>query len=128
MEPLIIQGDENTPDVNFDGKTGQLTMKGIAIPEDIREIFVPIKEWLAKYQESPQPATELLLFFEYLNTAASKMVFEIGSTISELHARDNCRVKIIWQYTRGDSEMHELGEEMIEDFFCLTEISVVDEI
>ena len=128
METLIIKGDEVTPSVNFNANTGLLAMSGLAIPEDVRSMFTPIKEWLIDYSKSPQPATELQFYFEYLNTAASKMVFEIGNIVSELHARDNCRVKILWKYQRGDSEMYELGEEMIEEFVCLTEVLAVDEI
>ena len=127
MEPLIIEGDEVTPSVRFDHKTGLLEMSGLAIPENVRTMFTPMKEWLKEYSESPKPATELHLHFEYLNTAASKMVFEIGDIVSGMHAMDNCRVKIFWKYNRGDLEMLELGEEMIEEFLCLTEIVAVDE-
>ena len=77
MEPLIIKGDEVSPKVCFNPDTGLLEMSGLAIPEDVRSMFNPLKEWLIQYSESPQPATELQLYFEYLNTAASKMVFEI---------------------------------------------------
>lgn len=126
MKTLLIQGDEITPSVNLDAKTGHLVIKGVAIPEDVREMFAPIKEWVLAYLDSPQPATELLFHFDYLNTAATKMVFELGDIISQLHSKENCRVKVVWQYTRGDVEMHELGEEMIDEFLCLTEVVAVD--
>lgn len=127
MGPLIVEGDKITPYLNFNADTGFLAMGGLAIPEDVRSMFEPIKEWLLKYSESPKPATELEFHFEYLNTAASKMVFEIGNLVSELHGKDNCRAKILWKYNRGDIEMFELGEELIEEYFCLTEIRAVEE-
>lgn len=128
MESLIIQADENTPSINFNPKTGRLVMEGLAVPENVHELFNPIKDWIEHYSESPRPATELVFFFEYLNTAASKMVFEIGNIVSNLHGRDDCDVKIIWQYTRGDIEMLELGEEMLEEYLCLTKIQAMDEV
>lgn len=126
MESLIIQGDEVSPSVDFNAQTGRLVMRGVAIPEDVREMFAPVKDWVLSYLKSPQPATELIFYFEYLNTAATKMVFELGDMLSELHGREDCRVKVVWQYTRGDLEMHELGEEMIDEFVCLTEVVAVD--
>jgi hypothetical protein len=128
MEPLIITGDEVTPQINFNAQTGYLYMSGVAIPEDVRTMFKPVKDWIQEYAENPQPATELCFYFEYLNTAATKMVFELSDIISAIHGREDCRVKLTWQYTRGDLEMHELGEEIIEEFFCLTEIQAVDEL
>jgi hypothetical protein len=126
MEPLVIVGDKITPHINFNAKTGLLAMGGLAIPEDVRTMFAPVKKWIEEYSDSPMPATELALHFEYLNTSATRMLFEICSMISDLHAKENCRVKITWQYNRGDAEMRELGEEMIDEFICLTEIVAVD--
>ena len=127
MEILEVTGDETTPMVSFNGDTGFLKMSGVAIPEDVREFFSPLKEWILEYSKAPQPATELLLFFEYLNTAASKMVFELCDLISTIHGYEEYNAKITWKYYRGDIEMHELGEEILEQFYCLKEIIAVDE-
>jgi hypothetical protein len=127
MEKFEIIGDETTPTVKFDSTTGLLKMSGIAIPEDVRAFFEPIKKWVNNYLLKPQVATELILHFDYLNTAASKMVFELCDMISSLHGREECKVKITWKYFRGDNEMRELGEEVLDQFFCLKELLAVDE-
>jgi hypothetical protein len=127
MENFQIIGDETTPTVKFDATAGLLKMSGVAIPEDVRTFFAPIKKWVNNYITAPQVATELILNFEYLNTAASKMVFELCDLISTLHGREECRVKITWKYFRGDNEMRELGEEVLEQFYCLKELLAVDE-
>jgi hypothetical protein len=101
-------------------------MSGVAIPEDVRTFFAPLKKWLLEYIANPKHATELAFHFEYLNTAASKMVFEVCDLISNLHGNEECNVKITWKYHRGDNEMRELGEEILEQFFCLKEIKAVD--
>jgi hypothetical protein len=128
MKPLIIKGDETTPLVDFNAQTGVLVMGGLAIPEDVKAMFSPMKMWIEEYSKKPQPATELILHFEYLNTAATKIVFELSNMISNLHSLENCRVKITWQYSRGDLEMLELGEEILEEFICLTEIKAIDDV
>jgi hypothetical protein len=126
MKPLFIQGDETTPTIDFNNTTGVLKMSGVAIPEDVREFFKPIRDWVNNYLNHPQPATEMILHFEYLNTAASKMVFLLCEAISALHGNEGCHVKLIWKYHRGDNEMRELGEEILEQFFCLKEIKAFD--
>lgn len=126
MEPLLIQGDEITPAVNFDPKTGILEMKGVAIPEDVRETFDPIKLWLEEYVANPPGATQLIFYFDYLNTAASKMIYVICEKVCELYGNKDCKVKIVWKYNRGDHEMLELGEEILEPFACLKDIVAVD--
>jgi hypothetical protein len=127
MENFEIKGDETTPTINFDANTGLLRMSGVAIPEDVRSFFAPIKKWINIYLAAPQAATDLVLHFDYLNTAASKMVFEICDIISALHGNEDYNVKITWKYFRGDNEMRELGEEILDQFFCFKEILAVDE-
>lgn len=127
MQNLEIKGDEATPSVFFDAEAGLLKISGVAIPEDVRGFFAPIKKWVNDYSLAPQRATELVFHFDYLNTAASKMVFELCDIVSALHGREDCNVKLTWKYLRGDVEMHELGEEIFEPFFCFKQIIAVDE-
>ncbi len=126
MDHLIIQPDEVTPEVHFNPDSGVLEMQGVAIPEDVREMSLPIIEWVEEYSKKPCPATELILFFDYLNTAASKMVYQLCDMLSDLHGNEANNVKIIWKYYRGDIEMLELGEEILETFICFKEIVAVE--
>ena len=126
MDHLIIQADEVTPKIHFNPESGILEMHGVAIPEDVREISGPITKWIDKYSKNPKAATELILFFDYLNTAASKMIYQICDRLSDLHGNENCNFKIVWKYYRGDVEMLELGEEILESFICFKEIEVVE--
>jgi hypothetical protein len=128
MDPLIIEGNDVRPDINFNASTGVLVMKGVAIPENVKEMFKPINKWLEEYSKNPQPATELIIYFDYLNTAAAKMVYIFCDTISDLHGNDNSNVKITWKYTRGDYEMLDLGEEILGQFVCFKEIVAVENV
>lgn len=126
MEALIIKGDETTPNVFFNGLTGNLEMGGVAIPEDVREITKPILEWITSYSQSPKPATLVEFYFEYLNTAATKMVFQLCDSVNLIHKEGKGRVRLTWKYNRGDLEMLDLGEEVFEGFECQTEIIAMD--
>jgi len=52
MESLIIQADENTPSINFNPKTGRLVMEGLAVPENVHELFNPKRIGLSITQNS----------------------------------------------------------------------------
>jgi hypothetical protein len=127
MNSLIVEGDKSTPKINLDPVSGLLEMSGLAVPEDVRDLSSPVMKWLTSYCSSPKPSTELTLFFEYINTAATKFIFQVCEFLDDAHGHDT-NVKLIWKYFRGDSEMLELGEEMFEDFNCVTEIVAVDEL
>lgn len=127
MNELNISGSESMPLVIFNPESGMLKMEGVAIPENIKEFAEPILEWLSSYCSSPNTVTELNLFFEYLNTAATKFIFHVCEILNNSHRKNNCRVKLVWKYHRGDLEMLELGQEIFEDFICLTEILAIDE-
>lgn len=127
MESLILSGDEVSPHVNFNAETGILVMKGVAIPENVKEMFEPMNKWLQEYMNAPRSATELIIYFDYLNTAASKMVYNICDKLSDMHGEEETNVKITWKYTRGDVEMLELGEEILEQFVCFKEIIAVED-
>ncbi len=128
MDSLIIKGDETTPSVNLNAKTGHLSICGVAIPEDVRELSKPIIKWIEDYSANPKLATELVLDFEYLNTAATKMVFQVCENVGSIHNINNCKVKLVWKYVRGDIEMLELGEEVLDSFDCITELIAVDKL
>lgn len=127
MEPLVMGGSETMPRINFNARTGTFQMGGVAIPEDVRDITGPVLKWMDEYNQSPKPATELIFDFEYLNTAATKFVFLLCEKLNDLHGQNNCRVKLVWKYSRGDIEMLELGEEVLDGFECITSIVAVDD-
>lgn len=126
MENLIIEGNETTPYVRFDTQKGEFKMGGVAIPEDIRELYFPIKSWLANYSISNSANGAFEFYFEYLNTAATKMIYEMCNLINKISSVRN-GVSIKWFYQRGDTEMYEIGEEVLSHFDCPTQIIALEE-
>jgi hypothetical protein len=125
METLFIEGNETTPYVNYDSQNGIFRMGGVAIPEDVRELYGPIKSWLSNFSTTIKPNSTFEFYFEYLNTAATKMIYEMCNLIDKISTvKDGIKIK--WFYHRGDSEMFELGEEVLSHFTCKSEIIAVD--
>lgn len=126
IDSLILEGDNTTPQINFNAGSGVFKMGGVAVPEDIRELSVPVMDWLKEYCGINRPSTELMLFFEYVNTATTKFLFTVCEKLNRYYVMGN-KVKLTWKYVRGDLEMLELGEEIFEDFECPTEIIAVEQ-
>jgi len=109
MNPLIIAGTEDTPNIEFDKIKGVFKISGRSLPEDAAGFFKPVLEWLASYKSAPNATTEFIVNLEYFNTASSKLILDILSKIEDIKG-----AKVIWHHFADDEDMKEAGEEFSE--------------
>jgi hypothetical protein len=110
MESLLIQSTEDTPQVNFNASTGILEISGRSLPEDASGFYAPVMDWLKAYKTSPNSTSILVMKLEYFNTASSKIILDVFTTIEKI---SNDR-KVIWHYDKDDEDMLEAGQEFSE--------------
>lgn len=72
MENYVLEGTPKSPQVNFNAETGVLLLSGRSIPENAREFYRPMIEWVEKYNTSPKQQTTFDICLEYFNTSSSK--------------------------------------------------------
>ncbi|MBU0488082.1 MAG: DUF1987 domain-containing protein [Bacteroidetes bacterium] len=114
MEKLVINATENTPEVIFDPASGNFEISGESRPENVREFYEPILNWLNEFSSSVKSDQGTLTFkfkFEYFNSSSAKFILDVLKKISEIHSK-GADFKIIWYYDDGDEDMQEAGEEM----------------
>jgi len=109
MEPLNIQGKEDTPKIIFDKSLPLFEISGRSLPEDAAGFFKPVLSWLEAYKSSPNPNTIFSIKLEYFNTASSKLILDILSKIESVPG-----AKVVWYYFSDDEDMKEAGEEFAE--------------
>ncbi len=109
MDTLISKGIENTPSIILDKENGIFEISGRSLPENAALIYNPVLEWIKTYSAAPNPTTELVLKFEYLNTASSKLILDIFSALGPIKGS-----KILWYFHDDDEDMEEVGEELSE--------------
>jgi hypothetical protein len=109
MTTLEIQGKEDTPYILFDKASAIFEMSGRSLPEDAAEFYGPVLKWLKDYADSPHPATKFTIKMEYFNTASSKLLLDVLTTI-ELIAG----ASVIWYHYEDDEDMLEAGQEFAE--------------
>ncbi|MBN2487308.1 MAG: DUF1987 domain-containing protein [Bacteroidales bacterium] len=110
MEPLIIEGTQKTPAVEFNPVKGVLEIKGRSIPENSIEFYKPLVDWLEDYSASPASKTVVNVHLEYFNTSSSKCILDVFKKLESLHKSNNV-VEINWYYEEDDEDMLEAGED-----------------
>ncbi len=114
MEPLDIQGTNDTPKVILDSEGDVFEISGRSLPEDVASFYKPVLEWLEEYKLAPLDYTEFVFRYIYFNTATSKLIQDILFKLEELADTGN-NVQVIWFYEEDDEDMLDSGEEFMEN-------------
>ena len=109
MEVLLLEGTEDTPKIILDKGNGIFEISGRSLPEDSAEFYKPVLEWIDEYGQDPNGSTEFVFKLEYFNTASSKLILDILSSLEDIDG-----TKIMWYFHEDDEDMEEAGEEFSE--------------
>jgi hypothetical protein len=110
---LHIEGTSETPEVILDRDEGLIKISGRSLPENAKDFYNPIIEWIEGYLSEPTPSTKVVFHFEYFNTASSKMIWECIEEVNKLQEKDS-DVKVEWHYLQDDDDMLEAGQDYEE--------------
>lgn len=114
MEELIIQGTEDTPEINFNPETKDLRISGRSLPEDVTTFYQPVLDWLDELEASSGNDCTLHVNMEYFNTASSKLILDILMKLEDIHLETDNNIKVIWTHDPRDVDMQEAAEEYSE--------------
>lgn len=109
MEILHLEGSEDTPKIILDRKNGIFEISGRSLPEDSAEFYRPVLDWIGAYAKDVNPATEFVFKLEYFNTASSKLILDVLSSLEDIKG-----IRIIWYFHEDDEDMEEAGQEFSE--------------
>lgn len=123
MEVYSREGSKDKPIVILDPIKGTIFMGGASLPENVLEVYSPILNWMEAYIQNPQTRTRIDFFFEYLNTASSHMIMRIFEKIKSLNA-SKTEVSVNWHYLKGDHDMRDFGNELVEE--TELQINIID--
>jgi SiaC family regulatory phosphoprotein len=109
MEIISLEGTEDTPKILLNKENGILEISGRSLPEDSAEYYQPILDWIEEYATSPNEKTEFVFKLEYFNTASSKLILDVLSSLEDIPG-----MSIMWYFHEDDEDMQEAGEEFSE--------------
>ncbi len=108
MEDILIEPTNKTPLIDF-AQTGKLVMAGSAFPENAKEFFDPIIDWIAEVNINE---VDFDLVMDYFNTAAAKKLLEL---LRKLDSNTKIKyVKVNWYYDKEDLDSLESGQILAE--------------
>jgi hypothetical protein len=106
---LQVKPTVKTPGIEFDSKSGTITINGISIPEDPQEFFEPLNSQLDEYILNPSDNTFLNFRLEYFNTSTTLIIRNLIRKLRDISNKTNFKVK--WYFEAEDEDMEEAGEE-----------------
>ena len=114
MEDLHIEPTKNSPLVEF-YTSGKLVLAGSAYPENAREFFDPLIDWIINIEVD---TVDFDVIIEYMNTSSAKKLLELFQKLerNKLIGTRN----IIWHYEKWDTDTLETGQILSESLPGLT--------
>ena len=119
MNKLHIEQTELTPEIVLDPGNKEFHIKGNSRPEDVRELYYPVIEWLAEYRHFLQNDgnsvyTEddpliVQFYLAYFNSSTAKFLYDIIHEIRNIK-EDGVPVEVTWHYDEDDFDMYEAGK------------------
>ncbi|MDD3568483.1 MAG: DUF1987 domain-containing protein [Bacteroidales bacterium] len=123
MKPLKIEAAIDTPEIIFDPATNIFSISGISHPENAKEFYEEILDWLDEFRqemETKQGQKIIVdLNFKYINSSSYKYLREIMKKVANIK-RNGVDVEVIWNYQEDDEDL--LNEGMV--LFELPDISL----
>lgn len=110
MEPLKIEGKDDTPMVILDRQENKFEITGKSLPENVTEFYDPIFNWLEKYVEDPNDETVVEMNIEYFNSASHKAINDFFEILGRINKKGKS-VLIRWYFLRDDEDMLESGHD-----------------
>ena len=107
MEKLFYERTQSTPLVYFDYVNKILTIEGISMPENAKEFYEVVHDFIDEYHDE-----EITFVHDlgYANSSSSKNILEL----LKKSIRKIKRVNIRWYYDEDDYDILETGQD-IED-------------
>lgn len=124
MELLSRVVSTSSPAVNFDAKTGQLTMSGESYPENTFEFYAPVIGWLKEFVAGTDIPVVLTLELAYLNTGSVKCLMDIFDVLEDAW-QEGRQVSVIWRYHQKNTRALETAEEFSEDLTLPFQIEAI---
>jgi len=113
MNKLEIKESTNTPHVLLDPFSSKFVIEGKSFPEDNKEFYAPILNWIEEYKKTNPSSIDFLINLYYLSSSS---VISIKQLLMKLVDFSNAgsKVSIVWCYDEDDDDIKKTGEDYME--------------
>lgn len=127
MQKFYLPPTQTSPEIHFSPDENIFLIRGISTPEDVREIYYPVIEWIRTFTaDLPEAKTKQYSFdkpltlqidLAYFNSSSAKFLYDIFIALKKLKSSE-IHVRVDWMYEEGDIDLMEAGA----DFASLVEM------
>ncbi len=121
MRGLYISPTKNTPEIKFSPEENIFHIKGNSSPEDVRELYYPVIEWIRIFVEdiingegavySSEKPLKLEIDLEYFNSSSAKFLYDIFNDLKKLNT-SKIPYSVEWLYEEQDLDMLDAGQDI----------------
>ena len=108
MKHIKITHSDIYPTIIMDKENGVFEIKGISLPENGKEYYQPVLDFLDEYSHDPNKITLFVFNLKYFNISSSKMFLYILYKLKELYDSGSA-VVVVWTFDHDD--IREAGDD-----------------
>ena len=108
IKSIEINRADTYPDIILDKENGIFEIGGVSLPENGKEFYQPILDFLSEYSLQPAVTTHFIFNLKYFNISSSKMFLFILYKLGEIRQSGN-NVLVTWCY--DDEDILEAGKD-----------------
>lgn len=121
MQKLYISPTKNTPEIKFSPEEDIFLIKGNSSPEDVREMYYPVIEWIRIFVEdiingesavyTTEKPLKLQIDLDYFNSSSAKFLYDIFYDLKRLNTSQIPYI-VEWYYEDQDIDMLDAGQDI----------------
>jgi hypothetical protein len=113
MNRLEIPEGGNTPHILFDPGTPVFKIEGKSFPEDSKEFYRTLIEWLEAFKKELPASFQLNFNLFYLSSSSIISVKQILLKLVEFQSMGT-KVTVVWNYDEDDDDIKKTGEDYMK--------------
>ncbi|MFL5765611.1 MAG: DUF1987 domain-containing protein [Bacteroidia bacterium] len=110
MKRIEIQASNNTPHIIFDADKNIYLIEGKSFPEDSKEFYRPMIEWMEEFKSENPSAISISFNLFYLSSSSIISVKQLLMKVVDLNA-SGAKTTIVWNYDEDDDDIKKTGED-----------------
>ena len=109
MEEFFLAATERSPEIRL--RMGFISIKGHSIPQDPKNTYKPVLQWIKNYIKYPAPHTVVSINIDFSDTGSTKAIYDILKLLAIcLSTNQTIEIEFNWIFKEEDDDIKELGE------------------
>lgn len=110
---LVIQEEKHTPRIVLDPEKNIFEITGKSFPEDSRQFYRPVLEWLDHNQSVLPPEFDFRFNLFYVSSSSVIAIRQVLMKLKECTQKGKA-VRVLWHYDEDDEDIKKTGEDYVK--------------